>query len=95
MFKRISKPVMDVVDYNRLYCVEILSSILQISSSSRVVLGLELGGLESCLVAYSNYRKKDWESLEEEEYLMNLKNCIYSMLLDPRNRDEFHKQEVS
>lgn len=89
----------DIVDYNRLYCTELLCSILQMSSDARQKLGRPISkggfdGIEKLLLAFAKYKKRDWSSPEEKEYVLNLKDCLYSLLLDStENREYFAKAE--
>eukprot|EP01053_Blabericola_migrator_P008592 Blabericola_migrator_1__8591@NODE_449_length_8372_cov_210_980614_g351_i0_p2_GENE_NODE_449_length_8372_cov_210_980614_g351_i0NODE_449_length_8372_cov_210_980614_g351_i0_p2_ORF_typecomplete_len627_score129_16CTNNBL/PF08216_11/3_7e21CTNNBL/PF08216_11/1_8e04Arm_2/PF04826_13/88Arm_2/PF04826_13/1_5e03Arm_2/PF04826_13/1_4Arm_2/PF04826_13/4_7e03KAP/PF05804_12/70KAP/PF05804_12/0_6SMC_N/PF02463_19/0_2AAA_23/PF13476_6/0_71XRN_M/PF17846_1/2_9_NODE_449_length_8372_cov_210_980614_g351_i07212601 len=83
----------DVVDYNRLYCAEILSSLLQRNSEARTVVAVELKGLDAILETVASFRRAEAFTAHEEEFLSNLKNCIICFLLEDSNKDAFCEAE--
>lgn len=79
-------------DANKLYASEILSILLQDNDTNRLALG-ELDGIDTLLQQLAFYKRHDPNTIEEQEMMENLFNCLCSALMAVPNRDRFLKGE--
>lgn len=70
-----------ILDDNRYYCSEILSSMLSIQENQAVF--CKLGGIEKTINALSAFKSKDPEAEEEREHAHNMFNILNILLLEP------------
>jgi beta-catenin-like protein 1 len=82
-------------DANKFYCAEILSMLLQSDSSNtkRLCNSPGLNGLDSLLEILFQYRKRDPESVEEEECVQDLFLSLCTVLMVPSNQEAFRSAE--
>ncbi|PRP73525.1 beta-catenin-like protein 1-like isoform 2 [Planoprotostelium fungivorum] len=89
LLKRISK---EAFDDNKLYASEILAILVQESTENQRKLG-KLNGMDSMLVALSQYRKDNPKDGTEEEVVENLFDALCSCLQEGTSRDLFMEAE--
>eukprot|EP01132_Coremiostelium_polycephalum_P007436 gene7436-9138_t len=77
----------------KLYCCEILSMILQQNTDSRKTFGVKYNGIETLLIAISQYKKNQPGSLEETEMVENIFTSLCASLFDEHNKKLFIKFE--
>ncbi|XP_026191552.1 beta-catenin-like protein 1 [Cyclospora cayetanensis] len=85
-----------VTDGTRLHAAEVLASLLQqLQPQEKTQLGGRTGGdgVDRLLRAVAPYRKKDPESAQEEELVLNLFDALCSLLLVESNRELLGKQQ--
>lgn len=82
-------------DANKFYCAEILSMILQADAANakRLCTSPGLNGLESLLEILFQYRKRDPDSVEEEECVQDLFLSLCTVLMVPSNQEAFRSAE--
>jgi len=86
----------DGFDQNKLYCSELLSMLLQNEPTNAKRLANVEGvedGLDSLLQTVSYYRKRDPESIEEQEYVQNIFLSLNTALMDADNQNRFRSCE--
>ncbi|PVG03677.1 DUF1716-domain-containing protein [Serendipita vermifera] len=79
-------------DENRGYAAELLSILLQSDRDNRLAFSQQ-NGMETVLQVLSNYRKKDPETADEEEFMENLFDALCSALQEPENKQSFNDSE--
>nr|CAG4647787.1 EOG090X03ST [Moina brachiata] len=79
-------------DANKLYCSEILSILLQVTSENRQLLG-EIDGIDILLQQLAVFKRVDPKTGEEQEMMENLFDCVCSSLIHVPNRDKFLRGE--
>jgi len=89
LLKRIDNPKFDD---NRLYSSEILSILLQTVPENQIQFG-KINGIEKLLVSLADYRSTDPATIEEEEFVENLFDCLCSCLLQNMNKSLFISSE--
>lgn len=85
-----------VADGTRLHAAEVLAALLQqLQPQEKSQIGGRTGadGVDRLLRAVAPYRKKDPESAQEEELVLNLFDCLCSLLLVESNRELLGKQQ--
>ncbi|CDJ38056.1 nuclear associated protein, putative [Eimeria tenella] len=85
-----------VVDGARLHAAEVLTLLLQhLGAPEKAQIGGRNGadGVDKLLRAIAPYRKKDPESSQEEELVLNLFDSLCSLLLVESNRELLGKQQ--
>ncbi|KAL8427448.1 hypothetical protein Efla_003895 [Eimeria flavescens] len=85
-----------VADGARLHAAEVLAALLQqLQPPEKSQLGARTGadGVDRLLRAVAPYRKKDPESAQEEELVLNLFDSLCSLLLVESNRELLGKQQ--
>eukprot|EP00386_Alphamonas_edax_P011087 GDKI01035335.1.p1 GENE.GDKI01035335.1~~GDKI01035335.1.p1 ORF type:complete len:534 (-),score=175.30 GDKI01035335.1:23-1624(-) len=82
----------NTVDYNKLYAAEILGILCQNSNECKELIG-KADGIDRLLRAIAVYRKKDPDSLDEEEFLQNLFDCLCSLMMIPAHQITFGKAQ--
>lgn len=85
-----------VADGTRLHAAEVLAALLQqLQPPEKSQLGGRTGadGVDRLLRAVAPYRKKDPESAQEEELVLNLFDALCSLLLVESNRELLGKQQ--
>eukprot|EP00096_Caligus_rogercresseyi_P012819 TRINITY_DN5495_c0_g1_i1.p1 TRINITY_DN5495_c0_g1~~TRINITY_DN5495_c0_g1_i1.p1 ORF type:complete len:428 (+),score=166.98 TRINITY_DN5495_c0_g1_i1:50-1333(+) len=80
-------------DANKLYASEILSILLQNEERNRVSFGEIQGAMDSMLQQLAYYKRHEPNSVEENEMLENVFDCLCSLLLHGPNRELFLKGE--
>mgnify|MGYP003641540554 CR=1 FL=1 len=75
-------------DANKLYASEILAILLQNNPQNQKIFGKKNGVL-SVLTVLSHFKKRDPTSIEEEETVENLYDCISSALMQDANKGKF------
>ncbi|XP_040580272.1 beta-catenin-like protein 1 [Lepeophtheirus salmonis] len=80
-------------DANKLYASEILSILLQHEEKNRATFGEMNGAIDSMLQQLAFYKRHEPNSVEENEMLENVFDCLCSLLLHAPNRDRFLKGE--
>eukprot|EP01054_Gregarina_sp_Poly1_P001241 Gregarina_sp_Poly_1__1240@NODE_1300_length_4434_cov_162_872910_g880_i0_p1_GENE_NODE_1300_length_4434_cov_162_872910_g880_i0NODE_1300_length_4434_cov_162_872910_g880_i0_p1_ORF_typecomplete_len630_score110_34CTNNBL/PF08216_11/1_3e21AAA_23/PF13476_6/0_093Fzo_mitofusin/PF04799_13/0_87Fzo_mitofusin/PF04799_13/12Fzo_mitofusin/PF04799_13/4_5e02Alpha2MRAP_C/PF06401_11/7e02Alpha2MRAP_C/PF06401_11/0_22DUF3340/PF11818_8/3_9e02DUF3340/PF11818_8/0_17HTH_20/PF12840_7/34HTH_20/PF12840_7/15DUF4407/PF14362_6/4_7 len=83
----------NIVDYNRQYCAEILSSLCQRNEEARKSVATEFQGMDLLLETLASFRKRESLTIHEEEFLHNVKNCLVCFLLHEPNKDQFCELE--
>ncbi|UVC54651.1 hypothetical protein MACJ_003620 [Theileria orientalis] len=80
-------------DSNRIHASEILCIILQGSEESIVKVGNKdpLDGIDALLRIIAIYRKRDPESIEEEELVENVFQCLCRLMFNKNNQLRFGK----
>lgn len=79
-------------DANKQYASEILAILLQNSTANQKRLG-QMNGVDVVLQAVAMYKSKDPKSLEEEEMVENLFDCLCCLLMPLENKERFVKAE--
>lgn len=79
-------------DANKLYCSEILSILMQDTKTNRLLLG-QLDGIDVLLQQLAAYKRHDPASIEEQEFMENLFNCLCTALMVHENRERFLRGE--
>lgn len=81
-----------VHDENRGYASELLAILLQNSRENRIAFASQ-SGMEMALQVLSQYRKKNPETADEEEFMENTFDAICSALQEPENKELFNESE--
>jgi beta-catenin-like protein 1 len=89
LLKRIQQRQFDDI---KLYCSEILSILLQNSKDNQIKVG-KLNGIDVLLTAVSLYKKINPPTMEEEEMVENLFDCLCLACALPENKPYFIKAE--
>lgn len=79
-------------DSNKQYASEILAILLQNSSANQRRLG-QMNGVDVVLQAVAMYKSRDPKSLDEEEMVENLFDCLCCLLMPVENKEKFVKAE--
>nr|XP_043608435.1 beta-catenin-like protein 1 [Erigeron canadensis] len=79
-------------DSNKQYASEILAILLQTSVANQKRLG-QMNGVDVILQAVAMYKSRDPKSLDEEEMVENLFDCLCCMLMPLENKERFLKAE--
>lgn len=79
-------------DENRGYAAELLAILLQNDRSNRLAFAKK-NGMEVILPVLANYRKRDPETADEEEFMENLFDTLCSSLQEPENKNLFTESE--
>lgn len=79
-------------DSNKQYASEILAILLQNSSANQRKLG-QMNGVDAVLQAVAHYKSRDPKSLDEEEMVENLFDCLCCLLMPVENKEKFVKAE--
>lgn len=79
-------------DSNKQYASEILAILLQSSVANQKRLG-QMNGVDVMLQAVAMYKSRDPKSLDEEEMVENLFDCLCCMLMPLENKERFLKSE--
>ncbi|XP_071692993.1 uncharacterized protein [Rutidosis leptorrhynchoides] len=79
-------------DSNKQYASEILAILLQSSAANQKRLG-QMNGVDVMLQAVAMYKSRDPRSLDEEEMVENLFDCLCCMLMPLENKERFLKSE--
>lgn len=96
--ERFMKWLLDGISHERpfsaqkLYCVEILSILLQDGEEGNLIL-LRSDGMEIILRGLVPFRKRDPKDIEEQEFLENLFDCLCCLLTTTEGKKEFLKAE--
>uniref|UniRef100_A0A2N9FGD6 Beta-catenin-like protein 1 N-terminal domain-containing protein n=1 Tax=Fagus sylvatica TaxID=28930 RepID=A0A2N9FGD6_FAGSY len=79
-------------DSNKQYASEILAILLQNSTANQRRVG-QMNGVDVVLQAVAMYKSKDPKSLDEEEMVENLFDCLCCLLMPLENKERFVKAE--
>ncbi|XP_050269938.1 uncharacterized protein LOC126713997 isoform X1 [Quercus robur] len=79
-------------DSNKQYASEILAILLQNSAANQRRVG-QMNGVDVVLQAVAMYKSKDPKSLDEEEMVENLFDCLCCLLMPLENKERFVKAE--
>ncbi|KAI3665216.1 hypothetical protein L6452_43839 [Arctium lappa] len=79
-------------DSNKQYASEILAILLQSSVANQKRLG-QMNGVDVVLQAVAMYKSRDPRSLDEEEMVENLFDCLCCLLMPLENKERFLKAE--
>lgn len=79
-------------DVNKQYASEILAILLQSSVANQKRLG-GMNGVDVVLQAVAMYKNRDPKSLDEEEMVENLFDCLCCLLMPLENKERFLKAE--
>ncbi|KAJ0462638.1 putative beta-catenin-like protein [Helianthus annuus] len=79
-------------DSNKQYASEILAILLQSSAANQKRLG-QMNGVDVVLQAVAMYKSRDPRSLDEEEMVENLFDCLCCLLMPVENKEKFLKAE--
>lgn len=79
-------------DVNKQYASEILAILLQTSVANQKRLG-GMNGVDVVLQAVAMYKSRDPKSLDEEEMVENLFDCLCCLLMPLENKERFLKAE--
>eukprot|EP00921_Rhytidocystis_pertsovi_P007832 GHVQ01012987.1.p1 GENE.GHVQ01012987.1~~GHVQ01012987.1.p1 ORF type:complete len:460 (+),score=51.73 GHVQ01012987.1:487-1866(+) len=82
------------IDYNRVYASEILGIILQNAPQYKDVLRHKgVDGVDKLLRSIAPYRKRNPTSIDEEELVQNIFDCLCSLMLVPAHQVTFGKAQ--
>ncbi|KAK9115681.1 hypothetical protein Sjap_014628 [Stephania japonica] len=79
-------------DSNKQYASELLAILLQNSAANQKRLG-QINGVDVVLQAVAMYKSRDPRSLDEEEMVENLFDCLCCLLMPMENKERFVKAE--
>ncbi|XP_076954969.1 uncharacterized protein LOC143629626 [Bidens hawaiensis] len=79
-------------DSNKQYASELLAILLQSSAANQKRLG-GMNGVDVVLQAVAMYKSRDPKSLDEEEMVENLFDCLCCLLMPAENKERFLKAE--
>ncbi|KAI7744534.1 hypothetical protein M8C21_016208 [Ambrosia artemisiifolia] len=79
-------------DSNKQYASELLAILLQSSAANQKRLG-QMNGVDVVLQAVAMYKSRDPRSLDEEEMVENLFDCLCCLLMPVENKERFLKAE--
>nr|KAJ0215803.1 hypothetical protein LSAT_V11C300127900 [Lactuca sativa] len=82
----------ELCDSNKIYASEILAILLQSSVANQKRLG-QMNGVDVVLQAVAMYKLRDPKSLDEEEMVENLFDCLCCLLMPLENKERFLKAE--